>query len=213
MITTAFSTHCLKSAWLSLGRWLAGVLLFAGVLLGAYAEGNPVEITQLKVERADDGLFLTAQVTLDLPSIMEDALNKGVALYFVAEAELLRDRWYWYDRKLTVATKYIRLAYQPLTRRWRMNVSPEPIGNAGLGVSISQNFESLSDAMQALQRQVRWRIADATLLDGDSRHYVEFRFRLDMSQLPRPFQIGVVGNSEWNLSATRTYRLGAEAAK
>ena len=213
MITTAFSTHCLKSAWLSLGRWLAGVLLIAGVLLGAYAEGNPVEITQLKVERADDGLFLTAQVTLDLPSIMEDALNKGVALYFVAEAELLRDRWYWYDRKLTVATKYIRLAYQPLTRRWRMNVSPEPIGNAGLGVSISQNFESLSDAMQALQRQVRWRIADATLLDGDSRHYVEFRFRLDMSQLPRPFQIGVVGNSEWNLSATRTYRLGAEAAK
>ena len=213
MITTAFSTHCLKSAWLSLGRWLAGVLLFAGVLLGAYAEGNPVEITQLKVERADDGLFLTAQVTLDLPSIMEDALNKGVALYFVAEAELLRDRWYWYDRKLTVATKYIRLAYQPLTRRWRMNVSPEPIGNAGLGVSISQNFESLSDAMQALQRQVRWRIADATLLDGDSRHYVEFRFRLDMSQLPRPFQIGVVGNSEWNLSATRTYRLGAEVAK
>lgn len=94
-----------------------------------------------------------------------------------------------------------------------MNVSPEPIGNAGLGVSISQNFESLNDAMQALQRQVRWRIADATLLDGDSRHYVEFRFRLDMSQLPRPFQIGVVGNSEWNLSATRTYRLGAEAAK
>ena len=213
MITTAFSTHCLKSAWLSLGRWLAGVLLFAGVLLGAYAEGNPVEITQLKVERADDGLFLTAQVRLDLPSIMEDALNKGVALYFVAEAELLRDRWYWYDRKLTVASKYIRLAYQPLTRRWRMNVSPEPIGNAGLGVSISQNFESLNDAMQALQRQVRWRIADATLLDGDSRHYVEFRFRLDMSQLPRPFQIGVVGNSEWNLSATRTYRLGAEAAK
>jgi len=203
----------LKSAWLSLGRWLAGVLLFAGVLLGAYAEGNPVEITQLKVERADDGLFLTAQVRLDLPSIMEDALNKGVALYFVAEAELLRDRWYWYDRKLTVASKYIRLAYQPLTRRWRMNVSPEPIGNAGLGVSISQNFESLNDAMQALQRQVRWRIADATLLDGDSRHYVEFRFRLDMSQLPRPFQIGVVGNSEWNLSATRTYRLGAEAAK
>lgn len=213
MITTASSTHCLKSAWLSLCRWLAGVLLFAGVLVGAYAEGNPVEITQLKVERADDGLFLTAQVRLDLPSIMEDALNKGVALYFVAEAELLRDRWYWYDRRLTVASKYIRLAYQPLTRRWRMNVSPEPIGNAGLGVSISQNFESLNDAMQALQRQVRWRIADATLLDGDSRHYVEFRFRLDMSQLPRPFQIGVVGNSEWNLSATRTYRLGAEVAK
>ena len=68
-------------------------------------------------------------------------------------------------------------------------------------------------ALQALQRQVRWKIADPTLLDPDSRHYVEFRFRLDMSQLPRPFQIGIVGNSEWNLSATRTYRLNPDSGK
>jgi hypothetical protein len=67
-----------------------------------------VEVTQLRVDRAEDGLFLTAQIKLELPTIMEDALNKGVALFFVAEAELLRDRWYWYDRKLSVATKYIR---------------------------------------------------------------------------------------------------------
>ena len=177
----------------------------------SHAESPPVEITQLRVERADDGLFLTAQLKLDLPTIVEDALNKGVAMFFVAEAELLRDRWYWSDRKLAVAAKYIRLAYQPLTRRWRMNVSPEPIGNAGLGVSITQNFDSLDDALQALQRQVRWKIAEPGLLDADSRHYVEFRFRLDMSQLPRPFQIGVVGNSEWNLAAARTYRINPEA--
>ncbi len=113
----------------------------------ARAEGAPVEITQLRVERADDGLYLSAQLRVDLPAIMVDTLNKGVALHFVAEAELLRDRWYWYDRKLALATKYIRLAYQPLTRRWRINVSPEPIGNAGLGVSITQNFESLDDAL------------------------------------------------------------------
>jgi hypothetical protein len=63
-----------------------------------------------------------------------------------------------------------------------------------------------------LQRQVRWKIADPPLLDPDSRHYVEFRFRLT-SQLPRPFQIGIVGNSEWNLSATRTYRLNPDSGK
>ncbi len=51
-----------------------------------------MEITQLRVERADDGLFLSAQIRLDLPSIMVDTLSNGVALHFVAEAELLRDR-------------------------------------------------------------------------------------------------------------------------
>ena len=213
MITTVSSTRCLKSAWSSLGCWLVALGLFLVAHGPSHAESPPVEITQLRVERADDGLFLTAQLKLDLPTIVEDALNKGVAMFFVAEAELLRDRWYWSDRKLAVAAKYIRLAYQPLTRRWRMNVSPEPIGNAGLGVSITQNFDSLDDALQALQRQVRWKIAEPGLLDADSRHYVEFRFRLDMSQLPRPFQIGVVGNSEWNLAAARTYRINPEATR
>ena len=212
MITTDFSTRCLKSACLSLFGWAVAWMLVVAPAI-ARAEGAPVEITQLRVERADDGLYLSAQLRVDLPAIMVDTLNKGVALHFVAEAELLRDRWYWYDRKLALATKYIRLAYQPLTRRWRINVSPEPIGNAGLGVSITQNFESLDDALQALQRQVRWRIGDSALLEPDSRHYVEFRFRLDTTQLPRPFQIGVFGNSEWDFSASRTYRLGPESGK
>lgn len=212
MITTAFSTRCLKSACLSLFGWAVAWMLVVAPAI-ARAEGAPVEITQLRMERADDGLYLSAQLRIDLPAIMVDTLNKGVALHFVAEAELLRDRWYWYDRKLALATKYIRLAYQPLTRRWRINVSPEPIGNAGLGVSITQNFESLDDALQALQRQVRWRIGDSALLEPDSRHSVEFRFRLDTTQLPRPFQIGVFGNSEWNFSASRTHRLGPEIGK
>jgi hypothetical protein len=107
---------------------LAALALLTGLPLPTRAEGPAVEVTQLRVDRAEDGLFLTAQIKLELPTIMEDALNKGVALFFVAEAELLRDRWYWYDRKPSVATKHIRLAYQPLTRRWRINVSPEPIG-------------------------------------------------------------------------------------
>mgnify|MGYP001267598681 FL=1 len=187
--------------------------MLAGLLLPAHAEVSSVEIAQLRVDRSDDGLFLTAQIKLDLPSIVEDALNKGVAMFFVAEADLLRDRWYWYDRKVSVAVKHIRLAYQPLTRRWRLNMSPDPIGNVGLGVSFSQNFDSLQDALQAIQRISRWKIADASALEADTRHNVEFRFRLDMSQLPRPFQIGVVGQSEWNLGASRNYRLNTEVGK
>lgn len=169
-----------------------------------------MDIAQLRASRAEDGLFLTAQIRLELPSIVEDALQKGVAVFFVAEAELLRDRWYWYDSKVSAATRHMRLAYQPLTRRWRLNVSPEPIGNVGLGVSFSQNFDSLEDALQAVQRISNWKIADAVPLAADSRYYVEFRFRLDVSQLPRPFQIGVVGQPEWNLAASRSLRLTPE---
>ena len=33
----------------------------------------------------------------------------------------------------------------------------------------------------------------------DSTIWNDFRFRLDVSQLPRPFQIGVANQPEWNL--------------
>lgn len=212
MITTDFFTHCFKSVLLRWALWLAAVAVLSCLPL-AHAQVHSVEITQLRAERSDDGLFLTAQIKLELPSIVEDALLKGVAMFFVAEADLLRDRWYWYDRKVAMAVKHIRLAYQPLTRRWRLNMSPEPIGNVGLGVSFSQNFDSLQDALQAVQRISRWKIAEASALDADARHNIEFRFRLDMTQLPRPFQIGVVGQSEWNLSTSRNVRLNPEPGR
>jgi hypothetical protein len=217
VITTDFFTHCLRSVPLRRGWWLACALILAGLPQWGWAQSsaNPLEISQLRVDRTEDGLFLTAQIRMELPSIVEDALNKGIAMFFVAEAELLRDRWYWYDRKVVVAEKHIRLAYQPLTRRWRLNMSPAPIGNAGLGVSFSQNFDSLQDALQAVQRISNWKIADVNALEADARHNIEFRFRLDMSQLPRPFQLGAVGRSDWNLAASRNFRLspGPEAGK
>lgn len=210
---TAFSTRCLRSARHSLWGLLAALALLAGLPLPTRAEGPAVEVTQLRVDRAEDGLFLTAQIKLELPTIMEDALNKGVALFFVAEAELLRDRWYWYDRKLSVATKYIRLAYQPLTRRWRLNVGPRPIDTSGLGVTLAQTFDSLPEALASVQRLARWQIAHTADIPADSAHQLRFRFALDVSQLPRPFQIGAVGQSEWSIAASASMKLPAEGAK
>jgi len=183
--------------------------LLAGLVPVARAQA-PLEITQMRLERVDDGLYLSAQIRLELPLIVEDALNKGIAMYFVMESDVLRERWYWYDRKVAAASRYLRLAYQPLSRRWRLQTSPEPIGNAGLGVNFSQQFDSLQEALHALQRIARWRIADASVFDADARQTVEFRFKLDMSQMPQPVQIGTAGQAEWALSAARSVRLTAE---
>ena len=104
----------------------------------------------------------------------------------------------------------MRLAYQPLTRRWRLNVSPVPISNAGFGASVAQNFDSLQEALEAIKRIGRLRLADAAAIGDDPEHAVVFRFRLDTSQLPRPFQIGAVGQSDWNISVERSVKLPME---
>ena len=196
-----------RSAW----SWLCGLLLLLAGWSAAWAQVNSAEVTQLQVERTEEGVLLSASVRFDLPQVVEDALAKGIPMYFVAEAAIYRDRWYWYDKRVAFATRHMRLAYQPLTRRWRLQVSPTPIGHSGL--VLGQNFDSRDEALAALRRISRWRIADAGELDPDSAHNIDFRFRLDMSQLPRPFQIGAVGQAEWIILAVRNQRLVLEQAR
>jgi len=168
-------------------------------------------VTEMRLERSDDAVYLNAAVQFELPTLVEDVLDRGIAIYFVAEAEMFQERWYWTDRKVAQAARHMRLAYQPLTRRWRLNVSPVPFSNtSSFGLSLSQNFDSLSDALEAVRRVGRLRLGDPAEIGDDALHPVTFRFRLDTSQLPRPFQIGVAGQSDWNISAERSARLAVE---
>lgn len=191
-------------------------LLLAGTVLvpsTAAAKGGAPEAAELGLERAEDGLYLSTTLQFVMPELAEDALYKGIPMFFVAEAQVLRDRWYWSDRQVAETTRYLRLSYQPLTRRWRLNISPVPFSNSGLGVMLGQNFDDYADALAAVQRISRWKIAESDVIKEDAVHTVNFRFRLDISQLPRPFQIGVVGRSSWNLLVSRSQRLVAEPAK
>jgi hypothetical protein len=186
--------------------WLA-LALVAGAAVHAPARAQAqAEVTQLRVERAEEGLLLSASVRFELPPVVEEALAKGIPMFFVAEATVYQDRWYWYDKRVAAVARHMRLSYQPLTRRWRLQVSSSPFGASGL--ALGQSFETRDEALAAVQRISQWKIAEPSEVDADSRHNVDFRFRLDISQLPRPFQIGAVGQAEWNISAARNQRLG-----
>ncbi len=211
---TVSSTHCLRSgprraawaeSWALRLVWLC-VLLLA---LAAPLRAEPTDITALRVDRTPDAVLLTAQLRFPLPDAVESALLKGIPVFFVAEAQLLRDRWYWYDKEVATATRYMRLSYQPLTRRWRLLVSGAPLGNAG--IALGQTFDSVGDAIAAVQRISGWKIAGAIDADADHRYYVTLRFRLDTSQLPRPLQIGLAGQPDWDITAARSMRLPVDA--
>lgn len=210
MTTTASITHCWKSTRLDLIGLLACACLVWCVPHVTWAQSTTPELAFLKVERADDAILLTTTLKFELPAAVEDALHKGVAMIFVAEADLLRERWYWVNRKVAGAERHMRLAYQPLTRRWRLNLASGQISGRSQGLALNQYFESLPDAMAAIQRLSRWKIAEIQGLDLDQRHLLEFRFRLDLSQLPRPFQIGVVGQTDWDISISSVQPLVLE---
>jgi hypothetical protein len=177
--------------------WSALALLLAALLAPQSALAQGVELTALKVQRQDGGLTLDFSANVVLPRAVDDALQRGVPLYFVADATVYRHRWYWRDERVARASRSWRLSYQPLSDSWRVTL----VGG------LAQTYGSLSEALVALSSLGRWKIVDAPQLDADSRYYVEFSYRLDTSQLPRPMQFGIGGQPEWSLGIERTLRL------
>jgi hypothetical protein len=177
--------------------WLIGWMLGLLIALGAApARAESVQLSALELTRAEDGLQLSFSARFELPHAVEDALMKGVPLYFVAEANLYRGRWYWRDVRVAHASRTWRLAWQPLTRTYRVSFG-----------ALNQSFDTLPEAMSAVRGAAHWKIADLSQLEAGASHYLEFSYRLDTSQLPRPMQIGLAGQSDWDLVVERSLRL------
>lgn len=173
----------------------AAAVSLSGVATAVHAD--PAAVESLELLRGDDGLMLGFAVRFELSRPVEDALLKGVPLHFTAVAAVYRNRWYWTDRRIATAMRSWRLSYQPLTRQFRVSFG-----------GLNQSFDTLEEAIASASRAVNWRILEPGALEDGARHYVEFSYRLDTSLLPRPLQIGIVGQPDWTLELRRTERLG-----
>ena len=171
-------------------------LVLAMLVLPPPAQAQGVELLTLRTSRDEMALNLEFAARVTLPRAVEDALQRGVPLYFVAEAQLLRSRWYWRDERVARVSRSWRVAFQPLTSSWRV----------GLG-GLNQSFPSLAEAMASVSRSGGWKLADLAALDLDKSHYVEFSYRLDSSQLPGPMQFGLGGQGDWAVGVSRSVKV------
>lgn len=190
-------------------KWVCALLITGLSWLSpgsAYAE-TPVELQALKLERQDTALSMSANWQFDLPTALEDALLKGITLYFVTEVDVAQERWYVYNQRVAYAERHVRVFYQPLTRRWRVNISSQPFNATSLGMSLGHSYDTAEEAMSAVRHIVQWRIANASDYNPETKQTITINFKLDLKQLPRPLQIGAVGQSDWHISYTKSQRL------
>lgn len=209
----AFITHCWRRARADLSVLMACALFGLWQPAALRAQPAVVEITQMDLSRNGDGVELAANVKFQLPPAVQDALYKGLPVIFVAEAEIYRERWYWLDKRVGGAQRHMRLVFQPLIRRWRLSVGTGPASGSEAGVALAQTFDTLDEALGVIRRVASWRIADFAELEAGTRHRLELRFRLDLAQLPRPLQIGALGESDWVLAASASKRVQPESLK
>ena len=168
------------------------VLALHLVLLGApqtaFAEGAIFQ--SAKLEATEDGYQLNAQLDLTLTPAMEEAVRKGVSLFFAVEFEVSRGRWYWLDQVVVRERRNIRVTFAPLTDQYRITVS-----------GLSQNVATFDDVKRVLSRVRSWNVIDRGRLKFGEKYEAAVRFKLDTAQLPKPFQLNVLASKEWSLDS------------
>mgnify|MGYP006273055561 CR=1 FL=1 len=184
---TAFSTRCSKRpdpAALLLFIFFAWFIGISPV----FAEG--IDVRRATLTPAEDAYVLEAQFDIALTHSLEDALNKGVPLYFVLELEVIRPRWYWFNERVAGSQQTYRLSFNTLTRQYRV----------GAG-TLHQNFPELAEALQFMSIVRRRQDIEPGALQRGSSYVAAVRLRLDTTQLPKPFQLNALGSREWSLAS------------
>ncbi len=153
--------------------------------------GEGIELVDANIEASDEGYRLASSFSVELSRTLEEALMRGVPLYFTLQVQVSRPRWYWFDEVAIKSTRTFRLSYNLLTERYRVSID----GN------LHRNFSRLDDMLALLRRPGRWVIGDSSALTRDAVYTVAVQLGLDVSQLPKPIQVSAMSNDEWRLSS------------
>ena len=162
------------------------LLVFASQTRADTIAGRSAE---LRLE--EDRYVLDAEFDLALNATLEEAIVRGVPLYFVVEFELLRPRWYWIDETVASSTLTYRLSYNALTRQYRLST----------GGAFYQNLQTLEEAQRTISRVRGRSVIDKSALVKNAHYEAAVRLRLDTTQLPKPFQISALTSRDWSLQS------------
>ena len=169
---------------------LAAVAAAGGLGAGAStpARADVIGVKSAELRADEDDYVLNAEFDLALNATLEEALLRGVPLYFVLEIEIARPRWWWFDEKVLTSTTNYRIAWNALTRQYRVS--------SGL---FAQTLYSLEEVQRFLSRVTSRPVARRDELQKGARYEAAVRLRLDVAQLPKPFQVDALASREWSL--------------
>jgi hypothetical protein len=108
----------------------------------------------------------------------------------VVDFDLSRSRWYWLDEQVASRSQTYQLSYHALTRQYRLSSG-----------ALHQSFTSLDDAQRILSRLRNWQVIDKGVARADQTYFAAVRMRLDLTQMPKTFQVNALANRDWNLSS------------
>ncbi|GJL72094.1 MAG: hypothetical protein NMNS01_12930 [Nitrosomonas sp.] len=183
--------------WLSnLLRGIGCIGLIAATLFTATElraeSGIRIKFVDLIV--VDNGYQLNVDSEVVLNNTLEQALKKGVTLYITTKFSLVEPRWYWFDQEVARSKLRMGLSYNALTRQYRLSPKYE---------TWTKNFDTLNEALRVLSRMHGYPVTILSDLKEGIDYIATLRIWLDLSRLPKPFQVETLGSKAWHLTSDR----------
>lgn len=171
--------------------WLRALLLVLLLTAGSLCSAaGGIAMRDIRLDHADEGYLLSTDIGVTLSPRLAEAVTRGVALYFVLEFEISRPRWYWLDEDVVEQSLTYRLSYHALTQQYRVSTG-----------ALHQSFETLNEALNLIGRLRNWPVVEPNRLKSGASYVASLRLQLDVTQLPKPFQLSAMSNRDWTLES------------
>ena len=172
-------------------RSLAVIGGFLAILLsGVAARAEDIEVRDVALRSAEEGLVLDADFAFELTPRLADVVSNGVPLYFSVEFELTRRRWYWFDDRTASKQLQLRLSYHALSRQYRLSSG-----------ALQQSFATLEEALNVLKRVRNWLVVERATRLANTEYDAGVRMRFDTTLLPKPFQLAALTGRDLHLES------------
>lgn len=172
-----------------LTHWLACLALVL-LLPGGPAWAADISLRQPVLMVGDDGYTVSADFNINFNSRLEEAVGRGVVLYFTVDFELTHARWYWFNERVVRRSRTYELSYHALTQQYRVSTG-----------GLHQSYNSLDEALRVISRLRSWLVISKEELRNGASGTAALRMRLDLTQMPKTFQVSAISNKDWNLSS------------
>ncbi len=172
-------------------KLLRSIAFGAALLLAtSFALAADISVRNPQLEASEEGYDLEADININFNARLEEAVNKGVVLYFAVDFELTRSRWYWFEEQIIRRSRTFQLSYHALTRQYRLSTG-----------ALHQSYSSLDETLRVMSRLRNWQVLEKNEVKANLTYLAAMRVRLDLSQMAKTFQVSALSNKDWNLSS------------
>jgi hypothetical protein len=150
----------------------------------------PIQFIRAELVPRGDAYHLIGGYQINLTNAMEEALQRGVPLYFVQLFQADRPRDFWLSEEIADIRRILKLSHNALLRTYQISSA----GNI-------RTFDTIPQALGALGSFDEWHVFDKKAVQHKYLYQARVRMYLDTSQLPKPLQINAFTSNRWDLDS------------